>query len=170
MKQYVLIAASIMLLAACQQRDEAEYSGTTSTGRETAVTPTTTNQVNRTDPTAVGTPGRTSETATQQSTQLGRDQIGSASDQTLTASIQSSLQAGIGNISADRLKNIEVNAANGRVTLKGNVASESEKQEIENHVKQLPGVQAVDNQIQVSSDSAQPQPQGQTPPPDQKNP
>jgi osmotically-inducible protein OsmY len=175
MKRYMLIAASMIALVGCQKR---ESTGSASANRETGAGQSSTynrSQTNasarpspsqsdmtrnRADQTAIGTPGQpATETGTQRSTQPG---VGASSDQAITRSVKASLQTGVGSISSDMLKKIDVSASNGRVTLKGSVNSDTEKQQIEKQVKQIPGVQSVDNQLKVGPEPGATQPQSQT--------
>jgi len=55
-------------------------------------------------------------------------------------------------ISSQTLGNIHVRANSGRVILTGQVNSQSEKQRIEQQVKQTPGVQTVINQLRVRNE------------------
>jgi osmotically-inducible protein OsmY len=49
-----------------------------------------------------------------------------------------------------RADGISVTIKNGVATLQGKVASEAQKQEIENQVKAVPGVDRVDDQLMIS--------------------
>ncbi len=46
-------------------------------------------------------------------------------------------------------RNLKIDASNGRATLHGTVHTEFEKRDIERRVRDIPGVQSVDNQIEV---------------------
>lgn len=48
-------------------------------------------------------------------------------------------------------KDLNVDVSNGKVTLKGNVASDSAKMDCENRAKGVPGVTAVDNQLEIKA-------------------
>lgn len=50
--------------------------------------------------------------------------------------------------------NVHFNTDNGKVTLQGTVATEQEKQDIEDKVEQMTGVEDVDNQLQIASTSS----------------
>lgn len=50
-------------------------------------------------------------------------------------------------------QNITVHASNGKVTLRGSVSSQQEKNDIEAKAKQVAGVNQVDNQLEVASAS-----------------
>jgi osmotically-inducible protein OsmY len=179
MKAYLLAAACILAMAGCQKRDTDSTGGTSSTrdtgsGQSSSYSRAQTNsamqrttsvpqtgmasqsRTNNLDRTGLGTPGAT----TQQGTQSAQNQAGGSSDQALTSSVKASLQTGVGSISSDTLKNIQVTTSSGRVTLKGTVNSDAEKQEIEKQIKQLPGVQSVDNQLTVGQ-GQETRPQGQ---------
>ncbi len=48
-------------------------------------------------------------------------------------------------------KNLNVDVSNGKVTLKGSVASDSAKMDCEQRAKQVAGVTAVDNQLEIKT-------------------
>ena len=48
-------------------------------------------------------------------------------------------------------KNIKIITANGKVTLRGPVNSEAEKQQIVDKIKSVEGVTSVDNQLEVKA-------------------
>jgi hyperosmotically inducible periplasmic protein len=48
-------------------------------------------------------------------------------------------------------QNLHIDASNGRATLRGTVTSESEKNDIERRVRDLPGVTSVDNELEVKN-------------------
>jgi hyperosmotically inducible protein len=45
--------------------------------------------------------------------------------------------------------NVEISTVNGRAILRGTVATESERQSIEKKIRDIPGIQSVDNELQV---------------------
>jgi hyperosmotically inducible periplasmic protein len=45
----------------------------------------------------------------------------------------------------------QINAANGRATVRGTVSSEVEKRDIERRIRNMPGIQDVDNQLDVQT-------------------
>jgi osmotically-inducible protein OsmY len=47
--------------------------------------------------------------------------------------------------------NYEVSASNGHAVLRGTVASESEKRDIERRIRELPGIRHVDNRLEILS-------------------
>lgn len=55
----------------------------------------------------------------------------------------------ISTLTSDRVEDMEIDARNGNVTLRGNVRSETEKLMIGNKVSQVPGVRGVNNQLRV---------------------
>jgi hypothetical protein len=63
--------------------------------------------------------------------------------------------------------NIQVMSSNGRVTLRGMVSSEQEKQRLEDLAKQVEGVQSVDNQLTIGQSDQFQSDQGQQLPQDQ---
>jgi osmotically-inducible protein OsmY len=67
-------------------------------------------------------------------------------DAELTQRINSTLQQELG---VEAFQKLQITAAEGTVTLKGEVASEAEKQNIENKIKAVAGVQKVENQLTV---------------------
>ena len=60
-------------------------------------------------------------------------------------------------------QNLEIDAADGTATIRGSVASETEKQNIEQCVRQIPGINNVENQLEVQSQSQNPAGQEQNP-------
>jgi osmotically-inducible protein OsmY len=53
---------------------------------------------------------------------------------------------------AERAGDIQVTVKNGVVTLRGKVASEAQKQELENQIKAVPGVNQVDDQLTITQE------------------
>lgn len=77
------------------------------------------------------------------------DQSESASDRALTQAIRKSLTED-GSLSTDA-KNIKIISRDGRVTLRGVVASEEEKESILVKVRELSGVQGCDDQLEAKT-------------------
>jgi hypothetical protein len=82
---------------------------------------------------------------------MNRDMGTSTSDQNLNTQIRQALNAdsslsGVG-------RNVTLTTNNGKVTLNGSVASEGDKLKIEQKVKQMSGVENVNNELQVVSSS-----------------
>lgn len=57
----------------------------------------------------------------------------------------------ISTLTSDRIEDIDIEALNGKVTLRGTVRSETEKLMLQNKVSQVPGVTSVNNQLRVTS-------------------
>jgi outer membrane translocation and assembly module TamA len=77
------------------------------------------------------------------------DQTPVNNDRTLSQRIEKDLQAD----TALTTSNIKINAANGRVTLRGSVETEQQKRSLEEKVKAMSGVSSVDNQVEVKAKS-----------------
>jgi osmotically-inducible protein OsmY len=60
------------------------------------------------------------------------------------------VQVALGNHPAAPKRNVRIEASDGRVTLHGTVHSYYQKQMAQEALRQLEGVQAIDNQIEVS--------------------
>ncbi len=88
-------------------------------------------------------------TSTPKSTAAGADQAVSETDRLLTQRVRSSLQSDT--TLSSQAHNVQVSAENGRIILRGSVASEDEKRIIEDKVKQA----AIDNQLEVKSSNPQ---------------
>ena len=52
----------------------------------------------------------------------------------------------------ERAGDVQMTVKNGVVTLRGKVASEAQKQELENQIMALPGVNQVDNQLTITQE------------------
>jgi hypothetical protein len=76
---------------------------------------------------------------------IGAPTGNNSSDRMLQQSINSSLRKDYDATA----QNLSVTVNNGSVTLRGTVASEAEKQNIESSVKAMPGVMQVNNQLNV---------------------
>ena len=50
-------------------------------------------------------------------------------------------------------QNLHIDAAKGHATLRGSVNSEAERQDIERRIRDLPGIQSVENQLEVKNPS-----------------
>jgi BON domain len=75
----------------------------------------------------------------------------SEADRALAQLVKDALQKNTG--AAPAGENIQVHARNGEVTLRGSVNSEQEKADIAATAKQVAGVTAVNNQLEVASAS-----------------
>ena len=78
---------------------------------------------------------------------INRDVSSSIADQRLNAQIRQSLNADTS--LSDVSRNVQLNTAQGEVTLQGSVGSEREKLKIEQKVKEQSQVQDVTNELQV---------------------
>ena len=79
---------------------------------------------------------------------IPRDPIESAALPRPGATVTTQLRSG----NSSAAQNIQVqNDGNGKITLRGTVASESEKDSIESAAKAVPGVNDVDNEIEVQN-------------------
>jgi hypothetical protein len=71
----------------------------------------------------------------------------------LSSEVRQALTTGragrISTLTSDRIEDMDINALNGNVTLRGNVRSETERLMIENKVSHVPGVRSVNNQLRV---------------------
>lgn len=105
---------------------------------------TTTNDTSTTQP---DNTGRNERDRSELSPTSG-DQGGSEQDREMTRRIRSALTDN--DQLSSSAKNIKVITANGRVTLRGPVNSEQEREQIANLVKQM-GVTTVDNQLEVKT-------------------
>lgn len=83
------------------------------------------------------------------STAKGIKEPMSAKDTAITRSIREQIAAD--KSLSMRAKNVTIATQNGRITLKGAVANNSEKSKIEEIAKKVSGVQSVDNQTEVQS-------------------
>jgi osmotically-inducible protein OsmY len=81
----------------------------------------------------------------------GQKQVQDAmhSDQQLTQQIKQNL--GLTDPNSPRAKQIQVEVLHGKLTLRGTVANEQEKNDIENQVRNIPGINEVDNELEVQS-------------------
>lgn len=83
------------------------------------------------------------------------DQAGSDADRRMSQQLRTTLQSdpSLSNIAP----NVQVSTANGRITLRGTVSSEQEKQSIADKAKEIAGSEdKVDNQLQVRGESTNP--------------
>jgi hypothetical protein len=69
-----------------------------------------------------------------------------AQDQKITQSVHRTLMA---DKTLSSPAGVKITTTSGKVTLKGTVSSDDEKDRIENEVKKVPGVQSVDNELKV---------------------
>lgn len=96
--------------------------------------------------------GATTESTTPATSE---DQAGSDSDRQMSQQLKSRL-ANDSSLST-AASNVKISAANGRITLRGTVSSEQEKQSIAQKAQEIAGSSdKVDNQIQVSGSSTNP--------------
>lgn len=79
-------------------------------------------------------------------------------DTRITQAVQNAINMGAQGRQAD----VQVTVQNGVVTLKGAVASQQDKQDVEARVKAVAGVTRVDNQLEIKADAQTP-PQIQPP-------
>jgi hyperosmotically inducible periplasmic protein len=56
------------------------------------------------------------------------------------------------------IRDLQINVTQGRATVRGTVTSQSQSEAVERKVRELPGVQNVDNQLQIRGPGAQPTP------------
>ena len=73
------------------------------------------------------------------------------SDQKLADQVRSAISTGAAGAPPKPSNDVQVSASGGVVTLKGTVASDTEKNQVETAAKAVPGVSKVDNQLQVKS-------------------
>ena len=110
---------------------------------------------------AAGTAGQTTEKetgvsepssqpGTEKPSQPGAEPAGD--DQKLAEQVRTSLNGAATDPDASASRNIEVSAADGVVTLKGTVKSDIEKQQLEARAKAVPGVNKVENQLEVKAE------------------
>ncbi|MEO6417851.1 MAG: BON domain-containing protein [Polyangiaceae bacterium] len=69
-----------------------------------------------------------------------------AQDQKITQSVHKTLMA---DKTLSAPAGVKITTSSGKVTLKGTVVSDDEKDRIESEVKKVPGVQSVDNELKV---------------------
>lgn len=74
---------------------------------------------------------------------------GTDADKQLSQQVRQSFTTTLGQDNPAAMKNITVIAMDGKVTLKGTVATEGEKKNLEAQAKKIPGVTSVDNQLEV---------------------
>jgi osmotically-inducible protein OsmY len=79
-----------------------------------------------------------------QGNSMGGNQMGSPNDQTLTQKIQTALRSLLGKYS-----NVNLSVSNGVVTLQGTVATQSDKDNLEQIIRNFPGVTDVNNQVMI---------------------
>jgi len=85
--------------------------------------------------------------------QTGSDQSNSSTaDQSLTEKVRTALKGESADANSESLKNITVTVANGVVTLKGTVKSDTDKTQFEQKAKSVSGVSQVDNQLKVKAE------------------
>ena len=130
MKLQALMFVSVLMLVGCGRDNE----GDQVSSAPQAVEPDNTGKNVRDRDDATKTPG---------------DQGGSEEDRTITQSIRKSI------VDSDKLstnaQNVKIITSDGQVTLRGPVANENEKKEIEEKAKQVAGVKNVDNQLEVTN-------------------
>lgn len=98
-------------------------------------------------------PSSSGMSATEQSSSSAMsDQAMTEEDRTLNQKIRQEL-ASDSDLQTSA-SNIHFNTDNGKVTLMGTVATEQEKQDIEDKVGDMAGVEEVDNQLQIASTSS----------------
>jgi hypothetical protein len=73
----------------------------------------------------------------------------SAADRAVSQSVTNALTTA--GVPAHTIQNIHVRSLNGRVTLTGHVSTQAEKDQIENQVKETPGVRTVIDQLRVGA-------------------
>jgi hypothetical protein len=174
MKHYAIIVASLLLVTGCRDAGQGGFGGTETgtadqTGVGTGTTATDGTTGVGTTPRDTGTsPGGTGTTApgaggyTPPPGQQPPGQVGG--DQALEQRIRETLRA---TIPPQAAASIQVTASNGRVTIRGNVPGEAERERVEDLIQQMPGVREVENQLQVQPQGAPGgQPPGGAQPPD----
>ena len=80
----------------------------------------------------------------------GQPGAAQSNDQRLTADIQDSLRSRF----SDKYNNVQVTVNNGNITLRGTVASEDDKADLEEKVRDMDGVRSVNNQVTIQNSQA----------------
>jgi osmotically-inducible protein OsmY len=99
-----------------------------------------------------GTSGMTGSTGTHSDSSMSgmnKDMASTDADKSLNSQIRQSMNTDTS--LANMGQNVHFSTQNGEVTLHGSVASETEKNQIEQKVKQLSDVKSVKNELQVTS-------------------
>jgi len=145
-----MIIASLIALTGCQ-KNETESGGTSSgtiAGTNTSSSSSTSSSLSTN---ATGAPGSSSYSSSTSSKSEAPDQTATTEktgDAAITQKVRSALRTGP---NAAQDTNVRVSTTNGKVTLRGSVSSQAEKDRIENEVKALQGVQSVDNQLRAGT-------------------
>lgn len=142
MKNIAVFLGIAALLVACARQEDVGGTDQVQTEQGTERTAPTTTEPQVTVPAQPAEPGQTT----------------GANDQQITDAVRNAIAAEPGTPTAQQ---VQVNVQNGVVTLRGNVSTMEEKQELEQQVRDIPGVVRVENQLQVAQGQAQPQGQGQ---------
>ena len=102
-------------------------------------------------PTAVGAPGSTVQGSSAAVTQSAAPEnpSGNAAVTPNTAAPGTPGSSQSPNTLPAFQSNVEISTANGRAILRGTVATEAEKRSVEKKVRDIPGIQSVDNELQV---------------------
>jgi osmotically-inducible protein OsmY len=92
---------------------------------------------------------KVNEAAGAANTEIAAQTQGTDADKQLQQQVRQSFMSTLGQDNPSAMKNITVMAADGKVTLKGSVKTEGEKQNLETQAQKIPGVTSVDNQLEV---------------------
>ena len=153
----VVVLACLSALLGCQKADQPE---TTSTSQSTATPGSAPQAQPRYGQTGTSTSSRVLTNgqqglSTRETTQdSNSNSTAPSSDEALSQRVLVALSTGTtgtsGTYSADRLLPITVTASNGVVTLQGAVGTEQAKRAFEERTKDMDGVRAVVNELQIS--------------------
>lgn len=140
------LAAATLLTACSQQSDNA--TGGSETGDQSQTSGHARSSLNSNsnydaNNTGLNTRDRSGTTLTPE------DQVGSGADRELARLVRRAITAN--EQLSTSAKNVKIMTASGKVTLRGPVNSEQEKQTVEGLVKNINGVTSVDNQLEVKT-------------------
>ena len=161
MKTAALLASlSLVVMVGCADNEEPATPPPSETSRATEPTPPsspppeTSQSMEPSTPSTAPSQKQTAQPGeTPAETQMAQPEeppaTATANDQELKKRIQEALE--VDTALSDAAENIQIDTTAGKVTLRGSVPSEKEKEEIATKVEQMEGVQEVDNQLQVAS-------------------
>lgn len=141
----LLAGTAALALTGCEPVNDSDTTSPNRTSPPSSTTPSspTTNDPNRTTPTDPNRP-----ITRDPASPTPEDQGMSAEDTRITSEIRQAILADTA-LSAGA-RNIQIVSQDGKVTLRGQVASDMEKNDIETKVKAVSGVTSVDNQLEVN--------------------
>ena len=138
-KPVILTSIALVALLGCTDNRQADKTGQSSSSTTHSTTTTTTSEK-----LGQATPGTTGASPTESSAM-------NEADRALAKSVEDALQKNAA--LAPAAQNVQVQAKNGEVTLRGSVNNEQEKANIAAEAQKVAGVSKVDNQIEVASAS-----------------